>query len=607
MKKIFVCLTILFSIFLFNNKINAQGTVIWTGRGDGILQGTFTSEHLNKIIEYNDLDTSIYDSFVIYDNSGYKNSKYFTEFGIYFYNSDDYKNQYVKYGKNSSSAYFYNYDGSKGVYYLQIYYAEKTDFYDMMNFDWFNYEQSLQYIVGNYQKNMSSNDYETYPFSGLTSDYPIPITITGKGGHIYTNLTSEKVVIYNTDANSDYSKIKNFRYAVIPETVKYLYKHSAQWWVQGTSTFGDNKTGLSFSRYEASSLDSWSPMSQIDVLGGGLYITSFQDFVDYSYYDIWNNDFSEILYCGDVETECTTASYEFNVNFHLNGGSVFDTNEYCNEKGCYILGNIYEDYEISLNNGDLGKYLMNVDVEKPTMQFIGWYYDENLTQKVEFTDTIDNDVHLYAKYQYKNVEDFLNNTNFNSYTFDENYQYAVISLNNQNNREIYLGLDIFTTNLEVYKYNKINLDYEKGSNMCLTPIFSKENKYYYQLSDSLDNNYEVLIITKDKLKGNYNFLLSDNAHVTYTNDLKQVVIKDETGNDITTDVEDSYNYSQDNLLNSENDLLDIFKDLINNKDNNVLAYFNQVWNYLKRSRIFTYFITLIIGSLIILIIKAAAR
>lgn len=476
MKKIFICLTILFSIFLFNNKINAQSTVIWTGRGDGVLQGTLTSEHLKKIIEYNNLDVSIYDSFVIYDNSGYKSARYFTELGIYFYNSDDYKNQYVSYGKGSASAYFYNSDGSKGVYYLQIYYAEKTDFFDMMNFDWFNYEQSLQYIVGRYQRNMMVNEYEYYPASGLISDY-------------------------------------------------------------------------------------------VDL------------------------------------TELTN----YNITLHLNGGSSWDTNQICNNIGCYIVGNKYEDYTISVSKDNLISYLKNVYITKEPMQFIGWYYDEKLTQKVNSTDTINSDQHFYAKYEYKNVEDFLNNTNFNSYTFDENYLYAIISLNNQENRDIYLGLDIFTTNLEIYKYNKVNLNYEQGSNICLTPIFSKENKYYYQVSDSLDNNYEVLIIPKDKLKGNYNFLLSDNAHVTYTNDLKQVVIKDETGNDITTDVEDSYNYSQDNLLNSENDLLDIFKDLINNKDNNVLAYFNQVWNYLKRSRIFSYFITLIIGALIILIIKAAAR
>lgn len=297
----------------------------------------------------------------------------------------------------------------------------------------------------------------------------------------------------------------------------------------------------------------------------------------------------------------------YNITLHLNGGVSWDKNEVCDDIGCYIVGKKYEDYTISVPGDNLISYLRNVYVSKEPMQFVGWYYDEKLTQKVNSTDTIDSNQNFYAKYQYKNVEDFLNNTTFNSYTFDENYQYAVISLNNQSNRDIYLGLNIMSHNLEVYKYDKINNSTIKGSTYCLTPIYSKEDKYYYQVSDSLDDNYEVLILEKEKLKENYNFLLSNNAYVTYTNDLKNLVIKDDNGNDLTIDIADSYTYSQDNLLNSENDLLEIFKDLINNKDNNIFSYFNQVWNLMRQNKLFTYFMCLIIGSLIILIIKAASR
>ena len=297
----------------------------------------------------------------------------------------------------------------------------------------------------------------------------------------------------------------------------------------------------------------------------------------------------------------------YNIILHLNGGVAWDTNEVCDDIGCYIVGNQYEDYTINVPGDNLISYLADVYITKEPMQFVGWYYDEKLTQKVNSTDTIDSDKHFYAKYEYKNVEDFLNNTTFNSYTFDENYQYAVISLNNQQNRDIYLGLNIMSHNLEVYKYSKETNTTIKGSTMCLTPIFSKNDKYYYYLDSPLNSEYEVLVIPKDKLKGNYNFLLSNNAYVTYTNDLKSLVIKDDDGNDLTIDIEDSYNYSQDNLLNSENDLLEIFKDLINNKDNNVFSYFNQVWNLMKTNKLFTYFMCLIIGSLIVLIIKAASR
>lgn len=428
-------------------------------------------------------------------------------------------------------------------------------------------------------------------------------TITGKGGHIYTNVSSEKVIIYNTSPTNDYNSITHFRYAIIPTNAKYLYKHSSQQWIQGTSTFGDNKTTLSFSRYKASSLSSWSSMSSITNLSGGAGY-SIEEYVDYSYYDIWSNDFSEILYCGDVETECKK---NFNITLHLNGGSSWDTNEKCDDIGCYIVGNKYEDYTISVPGDNLISYLKNVYITKVPMQFVGWYYDEKLTQKVNSTDTIDSDKHFYAKYQYKNVEDFLNNNTFNSHTFDENYQYAIISLNDQTNRDIYLGLELMSYNFEVYKYSKETNSTLKGASICLTPIFSKDNKYYYHLESPLNNEYEVLVLPKEKLQGKYNFLLSSNAYVTYTNDLKNLVIKDDNGNDLTIDIEDSYNYSQDALLKSENDLLEIFKDLIINKDNNVFSYFNQVWNSIKQNKLYVYFITLIIGALIILIIKTASR
>ena len=434
-------------------------------------------------------------------------------------------------------------------------------------------------------------------------------TITGKSGRVFSNVSSERVVIYDFNGINSNS-ISGTRYGVIPEESNYLYVSTDNQYIYNSINFNNNNFyySLDFNRYKANSLSSWSSMSSTYFLAvDGHKYSSINDVIEYSYYDIWNNNYSEILYCGDVETECVFEPTTFNITFHLNGGVVDDNNWISGDDGSYLVGMKYEDYSVDIEAEQLMEYLINQNVSKETMQFVGWYYDEKLTQKVEATDIIDSDKHFYAKYQYKNVEDFLNNTTFNSYTFDENYQYAVISLNNQQNRDIYLGLNIFATNLEVYKYNKINLSYVQGSTSCLTPIFSKNDKYYYQLSDSLDNDYEVLILEKEKLKDNYNFLLSDNAYVTYTNDLKNVVIKDETGNDITTDIENSYDYSQDALLNSENDLLEIFKDLINNKNNNVFSYFNQVWNLMKTNKLFIYFMCLIIGSLIILIIKSASR
>lgn len=298
----------------------------------------------------------------------------------------------------------------------------------------------------------------------------------------------------------------------------------------------------------------------------------------------------------------------YNVTFHLNGGIVYDNNYITDDKGSYIIGNKYEDYTTMIQTNNLREYLQNQDVKKESMDFKGWYYDEKLTLKVDPNDVLTGDTNLYAKFLYTDVEDFLKNTTFNTYTFDTDYEYAIISLNSKTNKDIYLGLNYIDYSLEIYKYLKNDNEYKQGSVKCLIPYYSKDNKYYYWLESPLDNDYEVLILPKGKFKdNNYEFLLSNNAYVSYTNDLTKVIIKNDNGQDIETNLENSYNYSQDSLINNENNIIEIFKKLSENKNNNVFSYFNQIWNYIKRSKLYTYLLTLIIGSLIILIIHVAKR
>lgn len=298
----------------------------------------------------------------------------------------------------------------------------------------------------------------------------------------------------------------------------------------------------------------------------------------------------------------------YNVTFHLNGGIVYDNNYITDNKGSYIIGNKYEDYTTMIQTNNLREYLQNQDVKKESMDFKGWYYDEKLTLKVDPDDVLTGDTNLYAKFLYTDVEDFLKNTTFNTYTFDTDYEYAIISLNSKTNKDIYLGLNYIDYSLEIYKYLKKDNEYKQGSVKCLIPYYSKDNKYYYWLESPLDNDYEVLILPKGKFKdNNYEFLLSNNAYVSYTNDLTKVIIKNDDGQDIETNLENSYNYSQDSLINNENNIIEIFKKLSENKNNNVFSYFNQIWNYIKRSKLYTYLLTLIIGSLIILIIHVAKR
>ena len=274
-----------------------------------------------------------------------------------------------------------------------------------------------------------------------------------------------------------------------------------------------------------------------------------------------------------------------------------------------MVGNKYEDYTTIIQSDKIYEYITNMEFKKDGMDFKGLYYDEKLTLKFNLDkySEITGDRDFYLKFIYKDVEDFLKNTTFNTYTFNTDYEYAIISLNSKTNKDIYLGLNYIDYSLEIYKYLKNDNEYQQGSIKCLIPYYSKDNKYYYWLESPLDNDYEVLVLPKGKFKdNNYEFLLSNNAYVSYTNDLTKVIIKNDDGQDIVTNLENSYSYSQDALL-KENNIIEIFKKLAENKNNNVFSYFNQIWNYIKRSKLYTYLLTLIIGSLIILIIHVAKR
>ena len=268
-----------------------------------------------------------------------------------------------------------------------------------------------------------------------------------------------------------------------------------------------------------------------------------------------------------------------------------------------------EDYSKQLSPNNIKNYITNITPKRMFQTFVGWYYDKALTQPYKIDDIITNDTNLYAKWRHNNVNEFLNNTTFIDYTFDTNFEYAIIT-RGSNTGDIYLGLGHMINNLELYEYDQNNFLYLNGASLCLTPYYSKDNMYYYLMESELYNNIEVLVIPKSKLENQgstfYDFKLSNNAYVTYTNDLTKVEIYDDNNNKIETNLSDSYNYSQDALLNDK-DVVSIFKDLFKFKDNKVFQHFNQMWNLFRKSDLYNYFIILIIGSLIVLIIKAAKR
>lgn len=286
---------------------------------------------------------------------------------------------------------------------------------------------------------------------------------------------------------------------------------------------------------------------------------------------------NNILYPADYGFSITTIIF----NFHLNGGHA-STN---------LLGFIpylaFNDSEFSFSteDGDFETFLTSLDIEKDGMFFEGFYYDSNFTQVLTLNDNFDEHatviddqkvINLYAKYRYKNVDDFLANVNLNEYTFDTNYDYAIINRGN-NSDSVYMGLPFSNYELEVYEYQENNNTYKEGASACLVPIFNKNKRYYYELNTLFTNNQEVLILPKylfDQLDPNtfddpgdtHKFYLTDNAYVTYTNDLTHVTITNSQGQQIDTNLQNSFELSQQykNLYENEKDIYAQIKIFLNN-------------------------------------------
>ena len=160
----------------------------------------------------------------------------------------------------------------------------------------------------------------------------------------------------------------------------------------------------------------------------------------------------------------------------------------------------------------------------------------------------------------------------------------------------------------IYEYKEELLKYDKERGFCLVPMYSKDGIYYYMLDTSKIEEIEVLVLPKSTFENNnYNFLLTNNAYVTYTNNLEEVVIYESNGNQITTNLEETYQNFQESMINEENDLLTIFKNLTKLKDNNIFKNIDTIWNKFKLTSIYNYLMILIVGSLIIIIVKAAKR
>ena len=274
-----------------------------------------------------------------------------------------------------------------------------------------------------------------------------------------------------------------------------------------------------------------------------------------------NNDVNDYIH--------DTSNKIYNINFHLNGGTI-------NDKLNEIIFD--DDFIVSLYQNEIENFIKNLEFYKDGMNFEGMYYDNSYNNPFSIDDFINSDIDLYIKWTFASVDDFLKNVSFNEHIFDTNYEYAIISKGNHND-DIYFGLDFANYSLEIFEYRPDLNNYKDGASVCLTPIYSKDGKYYYNVNTLYTSNYEIFVLPRsifdNNIESDYSFLLTDNAYVTYTNDLKDTVIIDKNGNELHTNLKDSYELSQSYLNEYKNadSNFNIMKKYLNE-----LKSINSVWN-----------------------------
>ena len=212
-KKFLIGFTVLISTFLFTNSVSASST-LFESSSDEYLYGGFTKDNLQTIIDYNNLDTTIYDSVILYYS---KPNETWRIFGVLFYSSSNESRIFIKddgkfYGIRNSSTTI-NIASSE----LSSSFTNTTSSIDLSNI--------------NYNKTLTIQN--SYSFS-----------ITGGGEILYKGLISEALATeptsyeFNEDIDvSDISKIKvNFQ---LPEDTSNL-ELSLYYLINGLS----NNSGL---------------------------------------------------------------------------------------------------------------------------------------------------------------------------------------------------------------------------------------------------------------------------------------------------------------------------------------------------------------------------
>ena len=348
---------------------------------------------------------------------------------------------------------------------------------------------------------------------------------------------------------------------------------------------------------------------KIDDMNSDVYYYSFKEVIETTLDSVFEYSSSNL----DLNLYAKWNSYP-SVTFKLNEGYLFNENVECTDTECTVPFYNYDDFTVQIKSSEISDYITNLTPHKNLMNFDGWYYDGNFTQAYNIDDVIDSDTTLYAKWRYRDVDDFLSNVTFNEHEFDTNYDYAIVNRGN-NADNVYLGLPFESFDLEVYEYQENTFLVKDGASVCLSPIFKKDGYSIYNLNTLYTTNQEVLIIPRtyfDNLSPeNYHFYLTDNAYVSYTNDLSQADIVDSEGNHVTINLQDSYELSRQyqELYSNKDNLFAQIKIFLNNMVQ-ATTVITQLFEYLFNSfneTIQSFLIYIVVIILIVTIIKIIRR
>ncbi len=330
----------------------------------------------------------------------------------------------------------------------------------------------------------------------------------------------------------------------------------------------------------------------------------------------------EVIFYEEAMTTPGQAHFKFNWDNGV-GGFISETENYPMLTGYKLYGtNVDSDYDnyweelqedeyeyfsdINIENINDVDYEYTITLNTPpnmcvhTMYKIEFYFENTLTYKIKVYDDLDSTGSFFKKLSWWNAYlDFLRDYQYFEIHGSDNY--ALISSNKtDNDGRIYFTKND-STNLELYNYNfstkQLGLQY-------ITKIYENNTIYSYADFHFSYNDSEILLL-KTKVdadlsnwvsfwvpKGYYVSIVSINEDYEWTDPSGQ----HHTGS--KEEIDQNFSYE---------DIFSYFNKINTEDTTEIKQLLNEIWNYFKNSKISTYFLILITGTIIALIVTGVNR